>query len=266
MALAGLRPQLRRFRQTLETRLYGIYARILFWILAPLVWLAAATLPPIRWRWSAIRAGARLLAGATGTPFKVQGLEHLPQSDQPCVFVANHASYLDGPVLVAAFTRQFSFVAKAELLERLIPRVFLRRIQAEFVERFDQQKGIIDARHLAKVAQQGQSLVFFPEGTFTRISGLLPFHMGAFIAAAEAKLPVVPVTIRGTRSILRSGTWFPHHGAITVTFGEAIYPDMVKEKATDNTWAIALKLRDASRKDILRHCGEPDLVNETRPI
>lgn len=257
---------MRRFRQTLVTRLYGIYARILFWMLAPLVWLAAATLPPIRWRWSAIRAGARLLAGATGTPFKVQGLEHLPQSDQPCVFVANHASYLDGPVLVAAFTRQFSFVAKAELLERLIPRVFLRRIQAEFVERFDQQKGIIDARHLAKVAQQGQSLVFFPEGTFTRISGLLPFHMGAFIAAAEAKLPVVPVTIRGTRSILRSATWFPHRGAITVTFGEAIYPDRVKEKATDNTWAIALKLRDASRKDILRHCGEPDLANETRPI
>ncbi|MBE9540034.1 MAG: AMP-binding protein [Proteobacteria bacterium] len=266
VALAGLRPQLRRFQQALVTRLYGIYARILFWMFAPLVWLAAATLPPIRWRWAAIRAGAHILARTTGTPFKVQGLEHLPQADQPCVFVANHASYLDGPVLVAAFTRQFSFVAKAELLERLIPRIFLSRIQAEFVERFDQQKGIIDARHLAKVAQQGQSLVFFPEGTFTRISGLLPFHMGAFVAAAEAGLPVVPVTIRGTRSILRSDTWLPHHGAITVTFGEAIYPDRVKEKATDNTWAIALKLRDASREDILRHCGEPDLANETQPI
>ncbi len=266
VALAGLRPQLRLFRQTVVTRLYGIYARVMFWLLAPLVWLAAATLPPIRWRWAAIRVGARLLAWSSGTPFKVQGLEQLPPSDQPCVFVANHASYLDGPVLVAAFTRQFSFVAKAELLEHLIPRVFLSRIQAEFVERFDQQKGIIDARHLARVAEQGQSLVFFPEGTFTRVSGLLPFHMGAFVAAAAAGLPVVPVTIRGTRSILRSDTWFPHHGAITVTFGEAIYPDRVKEKATENTWAIALKLRDASRQEILRHCGEPDLANEIRPI
>ncbi|TNF99901.1 MAG: acyl-phosphate glycerol 3-phosphate acyltransferase [Gammaproteobacteria bacterium] len=266
VTLAGLRPQMRHFRQALVTRLYGIYARILFWILAPLVWLAAATLPPVDWRWAAIRAGARLLAKATGTPLKVQGQEHLPPSGQPCVFVANHASYLDGPVLVAAFNRQFSFVAKAELLKRLIPRVFLSRIQAEFVERFDQQKGIIDAQRLAMAAQHGRSLVFFPEGTFTRVSGLLPFHMGAFVAAAEAGLPVVPIIIRGTRSILRARDWFPHQGTITVTFGEPIYPDKIKEQVTENTWTIALKLRNASREIILRHCGEPDLANETQPI
>jgi len=266
VAVTGLRPQLRRLRQTLLTRLYGIYARIIFWLLAPLVWLAAATLPPLAWRWSAIRAGARLLARTTGTPFNVQGIEHIPPAGQPCVFVANHASYLDGPVLVAALRRQFSFVAKAELLDDSLSRIFLNRIESEFVERFDQQKGIIDAQRLATLAQQGRSLVFFPEGTFTRVSGLLPFHMGAFVAAAEANLPVVPVTIRGTRSILRSDTWFPHHGVITVTFGEAIYSNKIKANATDNTWAIALKLRDASRQEILLHCGEPDLDNQTWPI
>ncbi len=266
VAVAGLRPQLRRLRQTLLTRLYGIYARLMFWLLAPLVWLAAATLPPIGWRWAAIRTGAQLLARVTGTPFKVQGQEQLPQAGQPCVFVANHASYLDGPVLVAALARQFSFVAKAELLDDPISRIFLTRIQSEYVERFDQQKGIIDAQRLATLAQQGRSLVFFPEGTFTRVSGLLPFHMGAFVAAAEAKLPVVPVTIRGTRSILRSDTWFPHHGAITVTFGEAIYPDRLSDNASDNRWAVAVKLRDGARKEILCHCGEPDLGHEVHPI
>ncbi|MCU7935140.1 MAG: AMP-binding protein [Candidatus Thiodiazotropha sp. (ex Dulcina madagascariensis)] len=266
LALAGIGPQLRRTRQTLSVIFYGLYARMLFWIHAPVVWLAAAILPRISWRWAAIRAGARLLAWASGTPLRVQGLEHLPPAGQPCVFVANHASYLDGPVLVAALTRPFSFVAKAELLQRLIPRVFLHRIQAEFVERFDQQKGIADAHRLAKAARQGQSLLFFPEGTFTRMSGLLPFHMGAFVAAAEASLPVVPITIRGTRSILRSGAWFPHHGAITVNFGQPIYPETVTEETTESDWAIAVKLRNASRQDILRHCGETDLAHEEPSI
>ncbi|MCU7906568.1 MAG: AMP-binding protein [Candidatus Thiodiazotropha sp. (ex Epidulcina cf. delphinae)] len=266
LALVGIGPQLRRTRQTLSVRFYGLYARMLFWMDAPVVWLAAVILPRISWRWAAIRAGARLLAWASGTPLRVQGLERLPPAEQPCVFVANHASYLDGPVLVAAFTRQFSFVAKAELLRRLVPRIFLRRIQSEFVERFDQQKGIIDTRRLAKAARHGRSLVFFPEGTFTRVSGLLPFHMGAFVAAAEANLPVVPITIRGTRSILRSGTWFPHHGAITVNFGEPIYPQTIKEKTAESDWMIAVKLRNASRENILHHCGETDLAHEELPI
>lgn len=266
VALAGFRPQLRRLRQTMLTRLFGIYGRLMFWLIAPLVWLAAAILPPIEWRWVVIRGGAQLLAIVTRTPFQVQGMENLPPAGRPCVFVANHASYLDGPVLVAALKRQFSFVAKAELLQGPISRIFLSRIQSEFVERFDKQRGIMDAQRLAKLAQQGRSLVFFPEGTFTRVAGLLPFYMGAFVAAAEADLPVVPVTIRGSRSILRSDTWFPHHGAITVTIGAAIYPDGLRENESDNSWAIAVKLRDAARKDILRHCGEPDLAHEIHPI
>jgi 1-acyl-sn-glycerol-3-phosphate acyltransferase len=264
--LAALIPQLRSMRQLIATRLYGIYARTLFWMIAPFVWTAVAIQPWRSWRWVSMRSGARLLARTSFTPFTVKGLEQLPPPDQPCVYVANHASYLDGPVLVAACTRQFSFVAKAELLDRFIPRVFLKHIQARFVERFDQQKGIIDARQLATAVQQGQSLMFFPEGTFTRVSGLLPFHMGAFAVAAEANVPIVPVAIRGTRSILRAGAWFPHHGAIRVIFGEPIYPDKVKETATDSPWMIALKLRDATRQDILRHCGEPDLAYEKSPL
>jgi hypothetical protein len=64
---------------------------------------------------------------------------------------------------------------------------------------------VADARRTVQTVQADRSLVFFPEGTFTRMPGLLPFHMGAFVAAAEAGVPVVPVTIRGTRSLLRAG-------------------------------------------------------------
>jgi 1-acyl-sn-glycerol-3-phosphate acyltransferase len=103
-------------------------------------------------------------------------------------------------------------------------------------------------------AASGRSLLFFPEGGFTRIPGIAAFHMGAFVAACEAGVPVVPVAIRGTRSILRAGSWFPRRGAISVVVGEAIRP------AVGDPWPSAVKLRDKIRRRILRHCGEPDLA------
>ena len=251
LAWTGLRPQWRRARHVTATILYAAYAWTLFWLLAPLIWTTVAALPRPSWAIAVIRAAARWLQRLSGTPLRMQGLEHLPRG--PCVIVANHASYLDGIILTAVLPGVFSFVAKREFTAYFIARVFLRRIGAEFVERFDLARGVEDARLLARAAQRGRTLVFFAEGTFTRTPGLLPFHMGAFVAAAEAGVPVVPVTIRGTRSILRDGQWFPRHGTIGVTVGPALRPD-----GTD--WAAAVRLRDTARAEILRHCGEPDLA------
>jgi 1-acyl-sn-glycerol-3-phosphate acyltransferase len=97
--------------------------------------------------------------------------------------------------------------------------------------------------------------VFFPEGTFTRASGLLPFRMGAFVVAARSGVPVVPVTLRGTRSMLRDSHWFPRRGILTVTVGEPIMP-------SGSDWAAAIELRNRARAEIARQCGEPDLGKE----
>ncbi len=105
--------------------------------------------------------------------------------------------------------------------------------------------------------------MFFAEGTFTRVPGLRPFLLGAFAIAAETKIPVIPVAIRGTRSILRSGSWFPHHGSINIEIGEAIDPGQVADKTEKDSWHVAIELRDRSREFILRHCGEPDLAQES---
>jgi 1-acyl-sn-glycerol-3-phosphate acyltransferase len=198
-----------------------------------------------------MRQGARLLFRLVRIPLSVEGVEQLPR-EQACVIVTNHASYLDGVILVATLPIEFSFVAKAELDRQFIPRRFLRRMGAVFVERFDKQRGVADVRRTVQVAQGGRSLVFFPEGTFTRMPGLLPFHMGAFIAAAEAGVPVVPITIRGTRSLLRADSRFPRRGVVRVIVSGAIMP-----AGTD--WDAAVKLRDAARTAILQHLGEPDL-------
>ncbi len=251
LAWAGVLPQLRRSGRAASGILYASYAWGLFLILAPLTWLIVAMLPRSGWGWTVSRVMARLFVRLSGTTFTVHGLDNLPH-DTPCVLVANHASYLDGILMVAALPRQFSFVAKRELKEQLIPRLYLQRIGAEFVERFGFEQSMADVKRLLHTLRCGQSLAFFPEGTFQRMAGLMPFRMGAFVLAAQAGVPVVPITIRGTRSILRSGQWLPRRGTISITINAPITPQ-------GNDWSAAIKLRDATRVEILRFCGEPEL-------
>lgn len=153
--------------------------------------------------------------GAEGEaePIEVEGFEHVPR-DEPCVIVANHQSYIDGHLLAAVLTVRLSFVAKAELQQKKYLHWFLKRIGVIFVERVDSKAAISGAGEAVVAARAGRSLLYFPEGTFTRVPGLLPFKMGTFATALEAHLPVVPIAIRGAREILRDGSWFPRHGIL----------------------------------------------------
>ena len=253
LAFAGLMPQLRRLWRTASEFLYALHAWFVFYVLAVITWSLVAIMPNLTWRRTFVQRVARIAVRLTGISLTLRGLDKLPRKGA-CVLVSNHASYIDGIILSAALPPLFCYVAKRDLTGSFIPRIFLRRIDAHFVERFDVKSGLDDAGYLSQSVKQGRSLAFFPEGTFGRMPGLLPFYMGGFISAAEAGVPVVPVAIRGTRSILRAHSWFPRRGAVSVTICEPIMP-----KGSD--WAAALQLRDAARAEILRHCGEPDLTD-----
>ena len=106
---------------------------------------------------------------------------------------------------------------------------------------------------MAEVVQQGRSMAVFPEGTFVARPGLLPFHLGAFLAAARAGVPVVPLAILGDRELLPDGRWWPRPGALQV---EVCAPILSASDATldaPDPLAAAVKLRDASRRAIARH-------------
>jgi len=255
LALASLRPGLRSAWSRVIDLAYAGWAKAVFWLLAPPAWLVIVLLPVERWRWVLMRHSARLLFRLCGVPLHVEGLAHWPRQGAS-VIVANHASYLDGVVLAAALPGPFSFIAKQELHGQFVPRVFLQRIGSLFVERFDGQQGVNDLRRAVAVLQGGRPLMFFPEGTFTRMPGLRGFRMGAFVAAAEADAPVVPVAIHGTRSILRGADRFPHRGVLRVTVTTPIAPH-------GSDWAAAVRLRDAARAVLLAHSEEPDLARES---
>ena len=228
---------------------YGAYAWCIYCLLALPAVAGILLLPGMALRWHFVGAIARTCVRLCGIRLQVAGLEHLPR--QAGVFVANHASYVDGIVLAAALPRPVSFVAKQELAAHPFAGPLLRRLGAVFVERFDARQGVDDVRRLADDAGT-RPLFFFAEGTFTHQPGLRPFRLGAFQIAVQNGLAVTPVVLGGTREILRDESWLPRRGAVRVTVCEPIVP-------VGEGWQAALQLRDATRREILKHCGEPDL-------
>ena len=232
--------------------LYAVYGWTILIVLGLLAWIFVVLAPFESWRRKLAHISARLFFLLTFTPFRVTGHEHLAP-DETYIIAANHASYLDGFVITAALDIPIHFIAKSELARLLPLRMLLQRFGVEFVDRLNGRKGASDVRRITLKAQGVQTIVFFPEGTFTTFPGLQPFRMGAFVTAVRADIPLVPVAISGARSIVRGSNWFPHHGRIAVTIRPPIVP-------SGEGWQVALDLRDAARAEIARYCGEPDLV------
>jgi fatty-acyl-CoA synthase len=196
-----------------------------------------------------VRLWCRGLLRLAGCPIRLTGAENLLGA-MPAVLVANHASYVDSLVLMAALPLDFLFVAKRELLSTPLVRTIIRKCGHLTVERFDLSRSLADAERVVEALRAGASLLFFPEGTFDRSPGLLPFRLGAFRAAVEVQCPVVPVVIRGTRRVLPPDSWLPRPGMITVTVGAPIKPEA-------GGWRAMVRLRDLARAEIARGVGEP---------
>jgi len=255
LVLAGLAPQLRRIGRRSADIAYGLYGIALLAMLAPPVGIAVAFLPRPIWAWGVLRGAARLVLALLGARVRVHGLEHLPRAS-PHVLMVNHSSYLDGLVIAAALPGAWRFPAKREFTRNPVTRVFLSHLGAEFVERFDVRRSLEDFRRLGEAAGRGLPWLYFPEGTFSRMPGLLPFFMGGFLMAAEQRLPVVPVIVRGARSMLRDGQWLVRRGSLSLTVCPPLRP-------AGRDWKAAVDLRDRTRAQLLALVGEPDLAKET---
>ncbi len=230
---------------------YGVYVLVLFGILS-LVCLIVVTLVPAQGlRSRTVSAIIRLCYRLSGIRPDIDGIEHLPEGHS--VLVANHASYLDGLLLKGFLPARFAFVIKGEMRDVPIVHFLLRRSGSRFVERFQASASARDARQIVRAAQQGESLGFFPEGTFRPHAGVGRFHKGAFVAAIKGGMPVVPVSISGTRWILPDGRRLPRYGPIDVRILPPFEPDSPE-------FADSRRLAEASRQAILAALGEPDLL------
>jgi fatty-acyl-CoA synthase len=189
-----------------------------------------------------------------GFPFKPQGkqVEPTPGQDKASrMFVANHASYADVLVLMAALGVDYHFVAKGEVRSMPFVRTFLRKLGHFAFDREDSAARLQQAREIEQALRDGESVFVFPEGTFTAQPGLRPFHLGAFKAAIAVGRPIVPVALAGTRGALRDGTWLPRRGVVTITICAPIVP----QSGVDD-WKEIVRIRDAAREIIGNFAGE----------
>lgn len=250
----------RMWVDALVRRLAGPWRRAAGWLYAAWAWacfgvaallaVLVALWPAAAQRGRAARALARAVLRAAGLPLEVRGQARLVPGC--AVIVANHASYLDWLVLCAVLPAGVGFVAKRELGRFALARWFLQRMGTQLVTRHEVHASVEDARALLQAVRRGQALVFFPEGGLTRAPGLRGFHLGAFVTAAQAGVPLQAVSLRGTRSVLRDGAWLPRREPVRVQVHPALQP-----RGSD--WNEALRLRRAARDSIAAECAEPVL-------
>jgi 1-acyl-sn-glycerol-3-phosphate acyltransferase len=200
-----------------------------FLVLGLTVLVINSFLPNIKRRRGVARVFARAFLRLIGVPLSVEGSALLPQT--PCVVVANHASYIDGIVAVAALPADFAFVIKKEMVKVPLAGMLLRRLGSEFVERFDRHKGATDARRVLRLAATGQSLVFFPEGTFDQHRRIGRFLGGAFTIATRSSMPIVAVAIHGTREMFPPAGAFFHRVPIRFQILEVMPPEGARERS-----------------------------------
>ncbi|MDJ0611025.1 MAG: AMP-binding protein [Kiloniellales bacterium] len=253
LGLLGAVRRLRRWWHLATELLYAGYFWSVMGVGLTLIWLLVCAVPRRAWRWPVLRAAGRPVLRLAGVWPEINGWEHVPAAG--AVLVSNHASYLDPMIMATLLPGAPVFVAKQELAPQFFAGNLLRRLGVLFVERWSPERGVADAQEAADLARGERLLVFYPEGTFKREPGLLPFRLGAFVVAAESSLPVVPAALRGTRSLLRGDGWFPRRGRVTLEFGPAI-------EASGESFDAALELRAKARAWVLAHCGEPDLDRE----
>jgi 1-acyl-sn-glycerol-3-phosphate acyltransferase len=198
---------------------------------------------------------SRIIVFLSGCPLSVEGKEHR-EAEGISVFVANHSSYIDSIILTSLLPEEIVFVTKEEFLKIPVFGPFLKKMGHITVDRQDFEKSLSITEKFEEALTEGSSVVIFAEGTFTYATGLRPFKLGAFKLAADTKIPVSPVSLKGTRKVLRDESFLFRPGRIEVHFSKPICPEK-------SEWNEIIRLRNSARAEIAKHCGEPliDLVS-----
>ncbi len=161
---------------------------------------------------------------AAGIRIEQSGREHIP-ADRACIYVANHVSNLDPPLLVPLLPGTPSIMLKAALMKIPVLGRAMRMARFVPVEREPgRESAVRSARAASEVIGSGLSLLVFAEGTRSQTGRLQPFKAGPFHLAQSTGTPVVPVVLSGTETMMRKGSSRVFPGTARVTFLPPVDP------------------------------------------
>ena len=165
----------------------------------------------------------RGLLRVAGVQLIVEGRENIPAGG-PAVFVGNHRSYFDIPLMLVGLDKPHGILAKEELAHIPLLSRWMRLLGCVYVQRDDVRGSLQALKDASAVVGRGESFTIFPEGTRYKgeEGGVGEFKAGAFRIAIKTGVPVVPVAISGARGLYESHNYIVHPGTVRVTILPAI--------------------------------------------
>lgn len=164
---------------------------------------------------------SKVILLVSGIKLKVNGLEKIDR-DKSYVFVSNHASYFDIPILMQAIPNNVRFIYKKSLSKIPIFGWGMYLGQYVPIDRENGREALKALRNAAQKINKGISIVIFPEGTRTPDGEIKDFKKGVFVLADEAKENIVPVLIKGSYNIMPKGKFKIQSAKVEVTFFEPV--------------------------------------------
>jgi len=204
-------------------------------VLAVVFWLITVPVAAlVAFPWTLITGDIRFLYWAgmglayagpriAGASVKIVGLERIDPSGT-YIFMSNHVSNLDPPILVPLIPRRTSVLAKKVIWRIPILAQALNLAEIVPVEREKREAAIQSIQRAGEVMRHHINMTIFPEGTRSRDGRLMPFKKGPFHLAMETGFPIVPVTILGTYEMMPKGAMFCRPGTATLVFHPPIDP------------------------------------------
>ena len=239
--------------------LYGVYFVVVFLLWIVPSWAIVNFINDHRAAGRFTSSSLKILFTLMGCRVRVVGKEYM-NTPGAKMYASNHTSFFDVLPLMLGLGVPYRFVAKMEVGSMPFIGTFLRQMGHLSFDRTDANSRLRQAEQMEEILRQGDSVFVFPEGTFVPEDGVRPFQLGAFKAAVSAGVPIVPVSLAGTRHFLRDGTILPRPTSVTITLSPPIYPQPATSapQTSDSAgWHDLIRLRDETREAIARHAGEP---------
>jgi 1-acyl-sn-glycerol-3-phosphate acyltransferase len=194
------------------------------------------------------RAWSRLILRTTRVTVRVDGLERLDPK-RSYVFAANHQSLYDIPIVFASLPFQLRIIAKESLGRIPFMGWHLQRTGHVLVDRSKPGAGTV--KKMAKLVADGHSLIVFPEGTRSIDGAVAPFKGGSFVIALGAGLPIVPISIVGSRHVMLKGELMVRPAAVTLVVHDPIETvgsgrDTARELAATVREVVAARVNSAT--------------------
>lgn len=188
------------------------------------------------------RAWSRLILKTTGVRVAVEGLDRITLGTT-YVFVSNHQSIYDTPVIFASLPYQIRIIAKASLARFPVLGWHLKRGGHLFVDRRHPDRAGILRRWRALVSE-GLSLIIYAEGTRSPDGRVARFKAGSFLLAIEAGLPIVPLAVVGTRTVMPKGRLRTEPADVRLIVHEPIQPPALAAPTAHDAKALADRVHD----------------------